>query len=311
MTHTGSVVKELSFVVWTLWHVQRRDGSTFRGREISTLFSSRSALSFRSDPLRIWHVCLIVSREHCSPCGSVNFLRPFVRCVADLECARMSTPQPRAVLWDMDGVLVDSAAYHFEAWRTALAELESFDLSYAQFKQTFGQRNDTILRTLFGPSYPDASVARVGDRKEQLYRGFVRQRGIQPLTGVRRWLERLQAAGWRQAVASAAPRANVEAILDALDLKAFFDAYTGAEDVTRGKPDPQVYLVAAERLGVPPARAVVVEDAPAGLEGARRAGMKCIGVRSSHSDLQADLVVDSLDALPDDAFDRLIPLTEV
>ncbi|MFN3704616.1 MAG: HAD family hydrolase [Thermoflexales bacterium] len=216
-------------------------------------------------------------------------------------------PQPRAVLWDMDGVLVDSAAYHFEAWRTALAELEGFHVSYEQFKQTFGQRNDTILRALFGPDYPDQSIARVGERKEQLYRALVRERGIQPLPGVRRWLERLRAGGWRQAVASAAPRANVEAILDALDLRPFFAAYTGAEDVTRGKPDPQVYLVAAARLGVVPSRAIVIEDAPAGLEGARRAGMKCIGVCSSHGDLVADVVVASLEALPDDALDQLVP----
>ena len=102
------------------------------------------------------------------------------------------------------------------------------------------------------------------------------------------------------------PRLNVEAILAALEIEPFFDALTSAEDVQRGKPDPQVFLVAAARLGVPPERCVVVEDAPAGIEGARRGGMRAIGVRSSHKDLRGDLVVDSLDDLPDDAFERLI-----
>lgn len=211
----------------------------------------------------------------------------------------------RAVLWDMDGVLVDSADYHYAAWREALAR-ERYDISYEAFRATFGQRNDTILRGIFGPDLPDAEVDRIADLKEALYRQFVRERGIAPSPGVLRWLQALRAAGWRQAVASAAPRANIDAILAAVGIGHYFDAITSGEDVTRGKPDPQVYLVSAQRVGASPARCVVVEDAPAGLEGARRAGMRCIGVASTHDHLDADVVVASLDELDDDAFDRLI-----
>jgi beta-phosphoglucomutase-like phosphatase (HAD superfamily) len=95
-------------------------------------------------------------------------------------------------------------------------------------------------------------------------------------------------------------------MLDALGLTGLFDATACAEDVERGKPDPQIYLVAASRLEVEPERCVVVEDAPAGIEAARRAGMRVVGVRFSHPDLDADRVVDSLEELPDDAFEQLL-----
>jgi beta-phosphoglucomutase len=206
----------------------------------------------------------------------------------------------------MDGTLLDSAEYHWLAWRETLAAETGEPPPYDYFVQTFGQRNDTILRGLYGQAYPLGEIDRVGGAKEARYRELVRERGVKPLPGVVRWLERLKAAGWGQAVASAAPRLNVEAILAALGIAEYFDAITSAEDVQRGKPDPQVFLLAAERVGAPPACCVVVEDAPAGIEGAHRAGMRAIGVRSSHKDLQADIVVDRLDELPDDAFERLL-----
>ncbi len=213
--------------------------------------------------------------------------------------------EPRAVLWDMDGTLLDSAEYHWLAWREALAA-ERFPLTYEQFVASFGQRNDTILRDYFGAEFPDAEVARIGAAKEARYRALVQERGIELLPGVRRWLAHLHAQGWRQAIASAAPRLNIEAILAALDIAGYFEALVSAEDVQRGKPDPQVFLLAAERVAVPPARCVVVEDAPAGLEAGRRAGARTIGVRTSHAELSADIVVGTLDELGEDAFEGLL-----
>jgi HAD superfamily hydrolase (TIGR01509 family) len=211
-----------------------------------------------------------------------------------------------AVLWDMDGVLVDSAEYHFLAWQDALRALENYEISHDKFRHTFGQRNDTVLRDIFGASYSDEDIARVADYKEAAYRALVLERGITPLPGVLKWLAYLQENGWGQAVASAAPRANVDAIVDSLGIRGYFGALTSAEDVTRGKPDPQVYLLAAERVGALPAQSIVIEDAPAGAEGARRAGMACIGVLSSHGQLQADVVVRSLDELHEGIFGELI-----
>jgi beta-phosphoglucomutase len=215
------------------------------------------------------------------------------------------TTNPRAVLWDMDGTLLDSAEYHWLAWREALAA-EGYPITYETFTATFGQRNDTILRGYFGADLPDAEIDRIGGAKEAAYRAMVRSRGIALLPGVEAWLTRLREQGWRQAIASAAPRANVDTIVEVLGIGPFFGAITSAEDVQRGKPDPQVFLVAAERLGVSPARCIVVEDAPAGLEGARRGGMRAIGVRSSHGELQADVVVNRLDELPEDVFEKLL-----
>jgi len=205
----------------------------------------------------------------------------------------------------MDGTLLDSTEYHWLAWRATLAA-EGIELSYDRFLASFGQRNDTILRGHLGSAAPLAEIDRIGAAKEERYRALVRERGIALLPGVERWLKRLRAKGWRQAIASAAPRPNVEAILAILDTAACFQAIVTAEDVQLGKPDPQVFLLAAARLAVPPPRCVVVEDAPPGIEAAHRGGMRAIGVRTSHPALEADITVGRLDDLPDNAFEELL-----
>ena len=214
---------------------------------------------------------------------------------------------PRAVLWDVDGTLIDSAEYHWLTWREVLSR-EGYDLTHKQFKSSFGQRNDEILRSYFGSDLPANEIERIGGAKEALYRELIRTRGIKPLPGVRRWVVKLKADRWRQAIASSAPRLNVDTILDALGLEKYFDAIASAEDVARGKPDPQIFLVAASKLDVPATRCIVVEDAPAGVEAARRASMYSIGVLTSHATLEADLTVHTLAELGDDAFDELLEL---
>ena len=220
--------------------------------------------------------------------------------------AESNNNSARAVLWDVDGTLVDSAEYHWLTWREALAR-EHYDLTRAQFAATFGQRNDTILRGYFGAGFPASEIERIAATKETLYRELVRTRGIEPLPGVRAWLARLQTDGWRQCIASSAPRANVEAIMAALQIEKYFQALASAEEVARGKPHPDIFLAAARKVNVPAARAVVVEDAPAGLEGARRAGCRTIGVLSTHTTLEAYIVVKTLAELPADAFNQLVP----
>jgi HAD superfamily hydrolase (TIGR01509 family) len=208
----------------------------------------------------------------------------------------------------LDGTLIDSAPLHWIAWRETMAE-RGYDLQPAEFASSFGKRNDTILRGLLGADLPAPEIERTSEAKEVRYRRLVRERGIELLPGAGAWLDRLEREGWRQALATSAPLGNIDATLEPLGLASFFDAVVSAEEVGRGKPDPLIFLTAAERLGVPPARCVVVEDAPAGLEGARRAGMRSIGVLSSHfASLTADLVVASLDVLPARAFDELIGL---
>jgi HAD superfamily hydrolase (TIGR01509 family) len=210
----------------------------------------------------------------------------------------------KSVLWDLDGTLVDSEQYHWLAWRDTMAA-EGIALSHGQFLETFGLRNDAIVPQWIPGATPER-VDQIARAKEQLYRRLVREGGLEPLPGARHWTERLARDGWLQAIASSAPRENVDAVLAAIGFVSSFQAIVSAEDVTRGKPDPQVFLTAAARLGSPPARSIVVEDAPAGIEAARRAGMPSIGVRRNGAPLPADLAVSSLADLPPDAFSRLL-----
>jgi beta-phosphoglucomutase len=209
-----------------------------------------------------------------------------------------------AVLWDMDGTLVDSEEYHWLSWRDTM-QLEGISITHDQFLKTFGQRNDSILPQWLNSAATPESIIRIGDSKEELYRKLVHEGRIEPLPGVMDWIERLREQGWRQAVASSAPRKNIEVVLDAMGLAGFFDALVSAEDVTAGKPDPQVFQKGAERLGMPPARCIVVEDAVPGVEAARRAGMRCIGVSRTAALIGADVVVRSLTDLPATAFEDL------
>jgi beta-phosphoglucomutase len=210
----------------------------------------------------------------------------------------------RAVLWDLDGTLVDSAELHWLSWRDTLAA-EGHTITYQQFLDTFGQKNDGILPGWLGAETPLERIRQVGDAKEAAYRQLVQDRGLTPLPGAAEWLRTLHASGWKQAIASSAPRANVEVMLRVLGVETELDAIVSAEDVTAGKPDPQVFLRAAAAVGVPPRRCVVVEDALVGIEAARRAGIRTIGV-SRVPGFEADLVVASLEDLPADAFTRLI-----
>jgi HAD superfamily hydrolase (TIGR01509 family) len=136
----------------------------------------------------------------------------------------------------------------------------------------------------------------------------VRAHGIEPLPGVREWVARLHGEGWLHAIATSAPRANLEALSDAMGMRQYFGADVAAEDVTHGKPDPEVFLLAAARLGADPRRSIVVEDAPTGIEAGRRAGMLTVGVSLLHTLPEADVYVGTLTELPGSTFDRLLAM---
>lgn len=212
---------------------------------------------------------------------------------------------PCAVLWDLDGTLIDSGDLHWVAWEEAI-RAAGYPFDRDHFVSRFGQRNALLLRSFLGPAATPARIREISDDKEQRYRAQVAAGRLQILPGVTEWLAALAAAGWRQAIASSAPRANIAAALHALGLTPYFDATVADEDVTHGKPAPDVFLLAAARLATPPARCVVVEDSPFGIEGARRAGMRCIGVGPDFARLPADRAVASLTELSADAFDRVL-----
>ncbi len=210
----------------------------------------------------------------------------------------------RAVLWDLDGTLADSREFHWRSWCDALAPF-GLTITEEQFTQSFGKRNDEILPGWFGDRSTPALVREVADAKESLYRQFVAAEGLEPLPGAAAWVKRLHAEGWAQAIASSAPKANVDVMARALGLLPYMTALVGAEDVRQGKPAPDVFLTAAAAVGVSPDHCIVVEDAAVGIEAARRAGMPCIGVGGIGTDA-ATVRIASLDLLPPDVFEQLV-----
>jgi beta-phosphoglucomutase len=216
----------------------------------------------------------------------------------------MNSPQS-GVIWDMDGTLIDSTEYHWRSWHDAFAA-ESFELSYEQFQELYGQRNIAIVRAYLGDDLPLEDIERISTNKETHYRSMVHEEGITLLPGVQHWLDTLRDQGWQQAIATSAPRGNLDTIIDVLNIRHYFAALVDGEEVEEGKPNPQPFLLAARRLNVPPERCIVVEDSPSGIEGGRRGGMHTIGVLTSHDDLPADIVVPTLDKLAADAFTRLL-----
>lgn len=215
--------------------------------------------------------------------------------------------QSKAAIWDMDGVIVDTKDLHFRAWQRLMGE-RGETLSYEKWLPTFGRKNADILRELLPTDLPREDIEAMSDRKEVYFREEVGS-GVRELPGVRRLLEELRDAGYAQAIGSSAPPENVRLILDMLDLRQFFAATVTGGDISQGKPSPEVFLVAAQRLGVPAKRSVVIEDAVAGVEAARAGGMAVIAVTNTRTREQlweADVVVDSLEDVTSDMVNSLI-----
>lgn len=205
-----------------------------------------------------------------------------------------------ALIWDMDGTLVDTAALHFAAWQELTGEL-GIPFSAEHFRVTFGWRNPEIFEYLAPGRWTPAQMLELGERKEQAYRNAARREGVSLLPGVRSLLEAAAKERLKQAIGSSAPRANLDLILDLTASRSFFQTLVSGEDTHRGKPDPEVFLLAAARLGAVPAECVVIEDAVAGVQAAQSAGMRCVAIsRPGHHAAEqlasagANLVVHSL-----------------
>lgn len=202
-------------------------------------------------------------------------------------------------LFDWDGVIIDSSSHHEESWER-LAREEARTLPPDHFKKGFGRKNEVIIPKLLGWTHEPAEIRRISLRKEALYREVVAERGLSALPGVRTWLERLRDAGVPCAIGSSTHRANIDLSLGLIGLAEFFSAIVTAEDVSHGKPDPEVFLTAAARIARPPERCVVFEDAHVGIAAARAGGMRVVGVATTHPAGEltaADLAVQRLDEL--------------
>ena len=206
----------------------------------------------------------------------------------------MASDRRFGVLWDMDGVLVDTGPTHYRAWVLTLAD---YDLTMSEefFRSTFGMTNTNLLPLLLAERSTPELVQAISDRKEALFRQMMAGQA-RPLPGVEHWLESLRALGARQAVASSAPTQNLDVMLAGLGVRPWFDAVISGDGMP-GKPAPDVFLKAAEAIDLRPERCVVIEDAINGVAGAKNAGMKCIAVTTTNPAAalaQADVVVDSL-----------------
>jgi len=187
---------------------------------------------------------------------------------------------PAGAVFDLDGTLTDNMAFHQRAFDVFLARHGLPPLTHELRRRLDGKRNRDIFPILFGRALDDAAQIAYADEKESLYRELSRGRLV-PLSGLRELLAVLGRLRVPSAVATSAPRENVDHTLRELGLAEAFRAVARADDVAHGKPHPDVFLLAAKRLGVAPGRCVAFEDAPVGIESARRAGMTCVALTTS------------------------------
>ena len=210
----------------------------------------------------------------------------------------MPRSEPKAVIWDMDGVIADTAPYHFKAWQK-IFQKRGVNFTQDDFTHYFGQRNDTIIRNTLGGQISQSEVDAIANEKERTYRKFVKQ-NIKPLPGAIKLINSLGEHGFKIALASSAPIENIRLVTQGLGIENCFQAIVTGRDVIEGKPSPQGFLLAAQKLGVEPKNCVVIEDAIAGVTASKRAGMHCIAVTNTHPRenlMEADLVVDTLEAV--------------
>ena len=204
----------------------------------------------------------------------------------------------KAVIWDMDGVIADTAPYHFKAWQEVFRKRE-VNYTEEDFRRNFGLRNDTIIRNILGEQIAQSEIDAIAREKEETFRKVVRQK-VRPLPGAVELIKSLREHRFKMALASSAPMENIRLITRSLGIDNCFQAIVTGRDVTEGKPSPQGFLLAAQRLGVEPRNCIVIEDAVAGVAAAKTAGMHCLAITNTHprqSLKQADLIVDTLEAV--------------
>jgi HAD superfamily hydrolase (TIGR01509 family) len=207
------------------------------------------------------------------------------------------TNKIKAILWDMDGVLADTGGLHYETWKILL-DAQGIPFDSETFGKMFGRNNASSLEVLLGHPPSPELLWLVDNVKEQTFREMVPGR-VRLLPGVLSWLEAFRARWLPQVVASSAPAENISAVIDALGIGGYFTHLISGHSMP-GKPDPAVFLEAARRLGCPPATCLVIEDSPAGVGAARRAGMRCVAVTTTHeaSELEeAQIILPTLEGV--------------
>jgi beta-phosphoglucomutase family hydrolase len=209
---------------------------------------------------------------------------------------------PAAVIFDMDGVLVDTNPFHIQKWEALLAEHGiAFDRKVLP-KQVLGPGNDLTLRHFFGERITADDRQRLSEELEARFRRAFAPHAT-PFPGVAKLISECHDHGVLVALASAAMSKNVTFILDALKLRPYFQVIMTSDEISQSKPHPEIFAKTAHKLGLPPADCAVIEDSFVGIEAAKRAGMKCVAIASTfpaselRAHTQADLVIQTLEAL--------------
>ncbi|GAJ23288.1 unnamed protein product, partial [marine sediment metagenome] len=205
-------------------------------------------------------------------------------------------PEIAAVIWDMDGVLADTAPHHLLAWQETFAK-RGINFTEADFKRGFGIRNDAIIKNTLGEQVTPEEIEAIAREKEATFRRII-GKDIKPLPGALELVKALDEGGISMAIASSTTIENIHLIVGSLGIADYFKAVITGHDVSEGKPSPQVFLLAAQRLGAEPKNCIVIEDAVAGVKAAKSAGMYCVAVSNSHPQEklnEADLIVASLE----------------
>jgi len=206
-----------------------------------------------------------------------------------------------AVIFDVDGVLVDSYVAHFESWRRLADERDCHKMTETEFLETFGRTSREIIAELWpGRQWTTEEISALDDHKEKIFRAILCER-FQAMPGAAALIDALHRSGFALAAGSSGPPENVHLVLDQLRCRDRFDVVVTGTDVTRGKPDPEVFVTCAQRLGIPPLRSAVIEDAVVGVEAANCAGMTSIALvtppRATDMFPHADHIVRSLEEL--------------
>ncbi len=216
-------------------------------------------------------------------------------------------PRECVVIFDMDGVLVDTAEAHFQSWQV-IADGYDIEISWDAFHETFGRPNHQIIPGFFDRDLSEEEIKRIDRLKEAAFRDIVRD-DIQPLPGAVELIRALDGEGYRLGLGSSGPPKNIRAILEALGVADLFEAVVSGRDVEKGKPAPEVFTMVAEKLTTPPEQCLVIEDVPAGIQAAHAAGMPCVAVTTTHASeslSEAEKVLEDLRDLSVEDVARLV-----
>ena len=213
----------------------------------------------------------------------------------------------KAVIWDMDGIIVDTAQYHLKGWQIVFGK-RGVNYTEEDYRRNTGKRSDGIIKNILGAEIAQDEITAIIGEKDETFRQLIGQT-IRPFPGVLKLITSLKEHGFKIAIASSAPMENIQLITQSLKIHNRFDAIISGWQVTKGKPDPQTFLLAAEKLGVEAEDCIVIEDAISGVTASKRAGIRCIAVTNttSREELrEADLIIDTLEEITIDDLERLL-----